>query len=389
MNLHTPEYRIIYNNKNITKDVSDYLLSLTYSDKAQGESDEIELEFHDKDLLWQNDWYPLPGLKLTVQIIDGDVILDCGSFTIDENEYKSSRSDADAFSIRGMAASVTQALRSKKSTAHENKTLRELCNTIASNHGLKVQGTIADIRISRITQYQESDLTFLDRISKRYGYTFSIRDGIMVFTSDLDLYSKPHAVSVDKTECTDFSFKHSTKEVMKEVTVAYHNPTTNKVVTKTVERKDTRSDLEKLAAKALDVATIDDESDFNTENTGDFNLSADNEQQAEEMANAIMRKSIVTEETCTVACKGNVLIITGNQVELTGFGRFSGIYYIVESSHSLDRQGAYVTSFTANKTGKVPKSKHKPKKKKKSTDDYLPVEGPDYNEDSDNDETEE
>jgi hypothetical protein len=76
--------------------------------------------------------------------------------------------------------------------------------------------------------------------------------------------------------------------------------------------------------------------------------------------------------------------MTGNQVELTGFGRFSGIYYVIESEHALDRAGGYVTTFTANKTGRIDSKKHKPKKGKDSNT-YMPPEGPDYN---DNDESE-
>jgi phage protein D len=213
MNLIPISYRILYENKNITKDVSDYLISLTYQDKHSGESDEIELQMHDRDLLWQNDWYPDKGAKISVQIIDGDSVLDCGSFTIDENELTSDRSGGELFSIRGMAAVITKALRTKNSSAHENKTLKELCNTIAAKHSLKVQGKIADIRISRITQNRETDLSFLHRISEKYGYTFSIRDSLMVFTSLFDLVTKPHVLSVDKSECVGpFPLKTSLKK---------------------------------------------------------------------------------------------------------------------------------------------------------------------------------
>lgn len=384
MNLHPVEYKIIFNGKNITKDVSDYLLSLSYKDKHAGESDEVELQLHDKDLLWQNDWWPAKGSKISVQIIDGDSLLDCGTFTIDENEYTTTRSDADRFSIRGMAAVVTKALRTKNSSAHENKTLKELCNTIAAKHGLKLIGTIADIRISRITQYLETDLAFLHRISEKYGYTFSIRDGQMIFTSLKELVTKNHVLSVDKTECTTFSFKTSSKEVTRESVVSYHNPEKQTVVTKTVTRDETKINLGWSAMSQTDFIGVlnGDEDEEAIRDDAVINESVDNEQQAEALAETKQIKSIIQEETCQVQCPGNVLLVTGNKVELTGFGRFSGIWYIVDSEHSLDRSGGYVTSFSANKTGIVDSSKHHPKKKKQDGD-MLPPEGPDYN---DNDE---
>jgi phage protein D len=406
MNLQPTEYKVIYEGKNITKDVSDYLLSLSYTDKNTGESDEIELEFHDKDLLWQNDWYPEKGSKIQLQIIDGNSLLDCGTFNIDEVEYKSERDSADTVSIRGMAASVTKALRTKTSSGHENKTLKELCNTIAAKHGLKVQGTIDDVTIGRITQYRESDLSFLFRIAEKYGYSFSVRDNLLVFTSLKMLYKQKHVLTLDKSQCTSFSFKDSSKEAVQQASLAYHDPWENKNLTASIDKDDMLDDDfeekgDAAAAKGLGQSLI-----AGLQNKGDSAAakglgqslvgaykdknsrydSVDNLLQAELIANAAMRKSIVREQTVSLTCPGNVLIVTGNQIELTSFGKFSGIYYVIESRHSLDRSTGYVTEFSANKTGKV-KSKHK--KKKKGTDDDLPVEGPDYNEADDSENVEE
>lgn len=45
-----PTYKIEYNEKNITKDVSAYVLSLEYSDYEHGTSDEITITFEDTDI---------------------------------------------------------------------------------------------------------------------------------------------------------------------------------------------------------------------------------------------------------------------------------------------------------------------------------------------------
>jgi phage protein D len=366
MNLQGTQYRILYENKNITKDVSDYLISLSYTDKHTGESDEIELQFHDKDLLWQNEWYPDKGAKVSVQIIDGELVLDCGTFTIDENELSFDRSSGDVFSIRGMASGITKALRSKTNTAHENKTLKEICNTVAAKHGLKVQGSIDNIRIARVTQSRESDLAFLHRLAEKYGYTFSARDGLLIFTSLLELYRRKHSLSLDKTECTGFSVKDKSKEVVKQVTVKYHDPDTNTFVQHYV----TRSSIVFTPSPFIDKGDPNFQPPplgYSPPDEAEVHETADNDQQAEAIATTKMIKSIVKESECEVSCKGNTLIVAGNQVELTGFGKFSGIWYVIESSHSLDRSSGYVTSFKANRTGAIPASKHKPKKKKVET----------------------
>ena len=76
MNVAIPKFTVLYNNKNITADISKHMLSLTYNDKTEGESDEIEIEVEDVDLKWQNSWYPEKGAKLTVTIEN----LKCGVF---------------------------------------------------------------------------------------------------------------------------------------------------------------------------------------------------------------------------------------------------------------------------------------------------------------------
>jgi hypothetical protein len=49
---------IFYSDENITESIADSVISLTYSDKASGEADELQLTLHDRDGLWHNDWYP-------------------------------------------------------------------------------------------------------------------------------------------------------------------------------------------------------------------------------------------------------------------------------------------------------------------------------------------
>ena len=64
----TPVYKIEYNEKNITKDVSAYVLSIEYSDYEHGQSDEITITFEDTEKLWQNAWIPSKGDTLRVFI---------------------------------------------------------------------------------------------------------------------------------------------------------------------------------------------------------------------------------------------------------------------------------------------------------------------------------
>jgi phage protein D len=229
MNISQTTFKVFYENKNITQDISDHIISLSYTDKVEGESDEIELNLEDADLLWQNAWYPEKGAQLDVEIEQNGFVLKCGAFTIDEIEMSSSRS-GDVISIRGLATSINQSTRTRRSSAHENKTLRELANTIAAANGLKVEGTISDITFNRVTQYQETDLGFLKRLAADYGYIFSIRGETITFTSIKELEARNHVLTIDKTGLLSYSLKDKTEGTYETATVSYHDANGNKLI---------------------------------------------------------------------------------------------------------------------------------------------------------------
>lgn len=130
-----PVVQIKYNKRDITADVSRYLVSINYSDKVAGESDEIEINLEDTDGLWSGDWYPAKNDTLQVWFGYKDNTVYAGSFKIDEIEVSG---PPDMVRLRGVAAGTDKAIRTKKSKAHEGKSLREIAQDIASQHGLTV-----------------------------------------------------------------------------------------------------------------------------------------------------------------------------------------------------------------------------------------------------------
>jgi phage protein D len=391
LNLSTATYKILYNNKNITQDISDHLISLTYTDKVSGESDELELSIEDSDLLWQNAWYPGKGAKLTAEIINDGRVLNCGNFTIDELEMNSSRSGGDVLTIKAIATGITKTLRTKRSTAHENKNLREIINTIAAANGLTVMGNIDNIIFNRITQYDRTDLDFLAQLASDYGYTFSIRDTVITFTSIYELEGKNHILTLDKTEITAWSIKDKTAHVYKAAKVQYHNPDTNTTVdyeqdAEDIETEGGGNDTEPAFVPAASGTTNNDTGVFFNFNASTLRgvpansgfvdtgysssdmlaikMRVENRQQAEARAKAALHKKNTQESDGSIATMGNVLLVAGVNFELTGMGTLSGIQHIVQSSHTIDRSGGYITAFYIKRIKKIPASKHRPKQVK-------------------------
>jgi len=133
-----PKYyvQVLYNGVNISNDISNHLLNLSYTDQVHGQSDEIEISLEDGDAKWRNEWYPKKKDLLTVSMgPDQDSAFDCGVFWIDEIEASG---PPDVLIIRGLATGAKGVLNTKKSSAHEGKSLKDIATTIAKNNGLTI-----------------------------------------------------------------------------------------------------------------------------------------------------------------------------------------------------------------------------------------------------------
>lgn len=333
---HHPTYEIVYNGTNITSDILPYVLSFNYTDKAAGETDELELTVEDTNGLWINEWYPVKGDKITARIFNLGKVLECGTFTVDEISA-SGGSSGNTVSIKGVAAGINKKMRTKTCYAHENKSLREIANTIGSKHGLKVIGEIANVRIGRVTQYRETDLNFLQRLANEYGYTFSVRDSEMTFTNIFTIEDKKAALTITPQEMISWSLTDKTSKTFKAVRISYHNPKEKKVVSfQHTEDND-----------AFKQAKNDDM---------EMKVKAENQQQAEIKARAALYKANSKQQEGSVEMQGNVYALAGNNCELDGIGYFSGRYYIESSSHSVSKDGGYTTSLELKRVRSKPKT---------------------------------
>ena len=86
---------IYVNGKNITDDITNYVKSVTYSDALSDEADTAEIELHDVNHIWREEWFPQRGDTASIELVrvdwngDEEETLPLGSFEIDEiqNSY--------------------------------------------------------------------------------------------------------------------------------------------------------------------------------------------------------------------------------------------------------------------------------------------------------------
>lgn len=113
----------------VTLDLMPYLVSLTYTDKADEELDDLQIVLEDREGLWQGDWLPQAGdvIEASIQTENWREIgaveeLPCGKFEVDEMELESSAEGGDTVTVKAVPAAVKSSLMLQKKTRSWEKT---------------------------------------------------------------------------------------------------------------------------------------------------------------------------------------------------------------------------------------------------------------------------
>ena len=227
-------FRTIWNDKDVSKDFTPYLSSVTYSDREEGASDEVTFTFDNSTGLFSEDWYPTEGTTIQLFIGYEDKQVDCGLFQVDEIVLSGL---PDVAEIKGLSAGITKALRTRNNKAFEEMTLRQIALFFCNKHGLTLVDTssmLSQINLDRKTQEAKTDLAFLAELAKEYGFLFSIKGNKLVFISYYDLDAAAPVKSIDKTEIGGYSFTDKTFDTFAKGSISVKNTKKNKVVSTTV-----------------------------------------------------------------------------------------------------------------------------------------------------------
>jgi uncharacterized protein len=336
-----PRWLLTYAGRNITADVSGMVTEISYVDKVAHVSDEVEVTLEDRDRRWQGPWFPERGDIVTVLIgYDGEELLNCGDFQVDELELKG---PPDTFHLKCIAAGITPSIRTPRSAAYESQTLLQVAGTVASRHGMTVTGAPANINVtwSRLTQHNETDLSFLRRIAVAHNYDFSVRGTQLIFYARMPLEQATTVLTLYRTpslalppsgwrgapgRVKSFEFKTRSQQIYKSAAVAYQNPATKQLI----------------ANQAVD----------STAPTGDdlhIVARCETPQQAQLKAQSALHDANMMQVTGRIETEGTTLLAAGVNLAIQGFGNFDGKYHIESSKHRLERSTGYTTEVEVRK----------------------------------------
>lgn len=335
-------YKVILNKKDISANISADLISLDYTDEVAGQSDELSITLQDSKGLWKYEWYPEKGDELQAYITVNGKTLDCGIFEIDEVEASGSKDAGDVVIIKALAAGIKDSVRTVKSYAHENKTLREVAATTANKYGFKLVGEIPNIILSRQTQHRETDLHFLASISAENGLQFSLRNKQLIFTSIFNLESGNPVFSFVKSDLIDYNIKDKTADTYVRATSSHFSPKKKKLITMTIEYGVVTKNISTPKHDYLEIKT-----------------RTENEQQAELKSKAALYRANTLQQEGTIVIPGNVLVVSGINIELQQLGMMSGLWHITKSHHKVHKENGYTTTPEIKRVNTIAKEKMK------------------------------
>lgn len=326
-----PDFQLFYGKSNITTDVKPYLKELTYTDYLADQSDELQVTFEDIEGKWIRNWFPTQGdeLRLLLGYV-GAPLINLGAFEIDEIEWSHDRQSGTVVTLRALSTGFNKANRTLKPKAYENTTLAAIVRDVAKRLKLNVTGTVENIPIKRVTQYQERDVEFLTRLAHEYNHSFKIVGKTLVFTTMQSLEQRAAVATLDLTQTLAIRLRDRIKDAVKKVEVAGFDVNEKKTLKASQETKSKRP--RKKQAKA------------SNEDTLKVVTRGESQEQINARADAALHQQNDEQQAGDITVIGDPKLVAGNTIMLAQMGMFSGKYLIKSAHHSFSRSNGYTTS---------------------------------------------
>ena len=317
---------------NVTKRLRPYLLSLVYTDEEDGSADDLQIRLQDRDSAWLQGWLNdivTAAAKGSFKIraaIDRlnwagkgiDTRLDCGEFELDTVEVSGPPA---IITIKGtglpFAGSVRQ---TKKTRGWESYTLSGIAGQIAKESGLGCMFESAcDPSYQRLEQYRQSDMQFLERLCKNAGMSLKATDRMIVIFDKGKFEAKAPVRTIRRG---GGYIRYSLP--MRKADAQYSSCRV--------------SCTDPLTGRCIEGIARSGEGGQQLEIKAKVNSSGE----AQAMAQARLKLHNKFSIAPSFTLPGDPVLLSGNTVQLAGWGAFDGKYSINNAVHKVDN-GGYTT----------------------------------------------
>lgn len=324
-----PVVEIVYNGRDITAELSPYLVRCSFVDRLNGEADSLDIELaqaHHSRSPWLAEWYPDQAMEVVARLGYADAPLAlAGSFEVDEVSIDS---PPLMVRIRALATGITRSVRTRQGRAYENTSLDAIVDRVARRIGAQRKGKIEAVRLDRVTQYQESDWQFLVRLLREYGYVAKLTDNNRTLAvARLADLAEGAVRQLSPGDLSTWSYRERITDVPSRSEVAHHDAQSGELVAYGAEAG-------QLAAGAAVTASDADKAV----------TRAKTPEQAQARAQAMQARHEADKTRMDVTLPGDPALMAGAAVDVRGLARLDGRYVIIEARHDIDVASGYVTS---------------------------------------------
>lgn len=188
---------LIYEGKNITKDIAKDLIEFTYTDNASGSADDVSITLKDPDGKWISSWAPQRGdiIKPTIKTVnwrwEGDSQqMKCGTYLVDEPSY-SGRPRTLTIGAVSVPAN-TDFMNTPKSEIWDMASIKEIARSIAEDAGLQLYyDSKQDPVVDFLEQSEVPNASFLFDLCKKYSLAMKLYDNRIVIFDEAEYEKKP------------------------------------------------------------------------------------------------------------------------------------------------------------------------------------------------------
>ncbi len=330
--------KLYFKGADISKELSKYLLSLSFTDKEADEADDISITLDDREGKWIKDWISTGREKGTKRAFKGteihalvvqrnfegdgkDKVLDCGVFEIDSVSYSG---PPRKLTIKATSIPYkTQLRQTKHKKAWENTTLKNIASRIAGQNGMGIMYlSSANPPYKRKEQKNQTDIVFLKRLCRKAGISLKVTSKRIVLFDAAEYEKKNEVKKIIAGRGNIAGYSFSTKTADASYTkchVQYTDPHTKKKIEYTYKPGNANKDGQTLEIKQ----------------------KVSNVQEAKALAEKMLREKNKGETTAEFTLAGDVDLVAGATVKVYGYGEFDGKYIIEQAAHNIT--GGYKT----------------------------------------------
>ncbi|MGG4503827.1 phage late control D family protein [Paenibacillus polymyxa] len=386
INARRAQVVVNYNGKDITKELSDYLLDFTYTDAEPGTLDDLQINLEDKARKWSGPWSPSAGDRIAAYIKTigwdrpGEIKrLNCGTFEVDSIDFAG---PPDTVSIKAVSLPVTTNVRQEKKTkAWESVTLKSIAAEIAKRAGFTLMYEAHNNpKYDRQDQTDVSDLSFLNDLCKQEGIALKVTGKKLVLFDEYVYEQKAPALTIERgvSDIISYGFSFSTQDVAYAGCEVSYQPSTKKKSSKKKDDKqdEAKDDKDKTKAAAITDGSTSKDADKDTKSNKKkkdkaeqpkpikviyrppgapkdgpilkVSQSVGSQAEAINAARKSLREKNKEAGKATLSLMGNVGLAAGMTITVKGFGRFDGKYIIISATHAVGSSG-YTTNLEIRK----------------------------------------